>query len=178
MGETPFGKRTMNIINTVRRMSDDKSYRHFYAYAPNWHLHRRFLPLHYMVPPGYRPGTEFPDWRHEEYGRWADFPEMRNTNPLTNSPDMLTKFASDRARKMEIMKQSITASNFRVKIRAKYETKYGANFSANKSHNAGGSKGGAGPSALWSFWSGTGDGEVFARAGGPGTFPRPHDRAD
>ncbi|KAJ9468916.1 hypothetical protein DIPPA_04488 [Diplonema papillatum] len=171
----PHNARVRNFIFSPDLFDHQESTR-IRLYTAKWSGNRSFfIPMHLLLPPGHRPMTEWPTSKHREYDGWMDFPHVRRQSPITNTPDLLVKHASDKAKKMELMKVALAASNFRVGVRAKWESRFGAEFRGpGKDHNV---AHGA-PSPLWQWWGARHGGEVFARGAGPGTFPRPDDHRD
>eukprot|EP01059_Diplonema_ambulator_P034421 TRINITY_DN7697_c0_g1_i1.p1 TRINITY_DN7697_c0_g1~~TRINITY_DN7697_c0_g1_i1.p1 ORF type:complete len:272 (+),score=46.35 TRINITY_DN7697_c0_g1_i1:73-888(+) len=174
----PFTARLRNWITASQDMHRESA--RMRLYIPWWGGDNNFrAPPHLMLPPGYRPMTEFPTSRTREYHSWMELPHVRRVAPITNTPDIMTKFAADRAKKMDILKFALAASNFRVTVRAKFESKKGDLWLGAKSeHKTGGNMATAGPSPLYSFWGAKKDGEVFSGGAGPGTYPRPNDKGD
>eukprot|EP01063_Lacrimia_lanifica_P009301 TRINITY_DN16297_c0_g1_i1.p1 TRINITY_DN16297_c0_g1~~TRINITY_DN16297_c0_g1_i1.p1 ORF type:complete len:273 (+),score=63.53 TRINITY_DN16297_c0_g1_i1:73-891(+) len=138
------------------------------------------MPPHMIVAPGHRPMTEHPSFQHPDFNPWLDLPNVKRKSPIENSPHIFTKHADDRAKKMDLLKFKLAASNFRVNQRAKYESENGDVWmGGNHSQKAGGNRGNAPPSPLWTLrYSGKAGGEVFSKGTGVGSFPRPTNRWD
>eukprot|EP01061_Rhynchopus_euleeides_P045214 TRINITY_DN8042_c0_g1_i1.p1 TRINITY_DN8042_c0_g1~~TRINITY_DN8042_c0_g1_i1.p1 ORF type:complete len:273 (+),score=7.98 TRINITY_DN8042_c0_g1_i1:112-930(+) len=148
-------------------------------FPPRWAGTTRFaLPPQLMLPPGYRPMTEFPTYKAGEYHPWFHFPDVRRKSPIENTPDIAIRHADDRAKKLDLLRYTLAASNFRIHTRARYESQLGYVWAGgSKDHVTPGGLHTAGPSTLWQFHTSKRSGEMFSNSAGPGTLPRTNDRS-
>ena len=153
----------------------------FGTWTPKWDTFSTNFcpPPHMLLPPGFRPFTEWPTYKAEEYNKWSDYPNVRNQSPILNVPDMQTRYANDRAKKLDVLREKLAASNFRLQIRAKWEQSGGEQYLGPRMYESGGSKG-AVPSPHWNFRRSESfnNGEVFGVGAGRGSFPKPNNHRD
>ena len=118
--------------------------------------------------------TEFPDMKTPEYHPWMAFPNVRHKAPIENVPDIAVKFAEDRASKLEVLRFTLAASNFKIHTRAKFESRGGNVWRGGRTEHISGTA----PSPLWQFAADTKGGALFTDGAPPGTFPRAGDHRD
>eukprot|EP01065_Artemidia_motanka_P030308 TRINITY_DN36318_c0_g1_i1.p1 TRINITY_DN36318_c0_g1~~TRINITY_DN36318_c0_g1_i1.p1 ORF type:complete len:288 (+),score=45.25 TRINITY_DN36318_c0_g1_i1:66-929(+) len=145
---------------------------------PQWCGSTRFrIPPHMAIPPGHRPGCDWPTAWSKEYGGWFEIPHMKGSSRTYQTDDMPLRFAAERAQKMEALRFTLAAANWQAGQKARWEAGGGPRSMLQKQeHASGGTLGTAPPSPSAALQGLRRKGEIWTGQVGPGSFPMPGSR--